>query len=187
MIRLVAIMRIANLKIIFIGLIVYECLCPSIYANADTSQGIIVPVDLHQYAISKNCTPVGDFYAERPGVISPPYVYAAEADGSEPAAALWCREKKEDRDEYTLLFRQGTGSVGQRSCPQKIAHQERIGGLSLLKIFDLKLNKFRFVENPSKFSRSSKKIQDISIKSEYDGVGTIFYCFKGEWLFYLFD
>ncbi len=156
-------------------------------ANADSSQGIVVPLDLHEYTLEQNCIPVGDFYSSRPGVSVPPYVYAKELGGPYASAALWCREKKGGARKYTLLFRRGNGSVGQGACPPRIPDQDHIGGLSLVYKSDLKLDRFRFMEIPALSGPRCQTLKDVAIKSEYDGVGAIYYYHDGKWLIYQFD
>ncbi len=159
----------------------------AIKASADSSQGQVVPTDLREYALAQKCAPVDDFYDGRPGDVLPPYVYAKDLNGPEAAAALWCREEKSGKSRHTLLFRKGRGSVGQGTCPSRIPRQGHIGGLSLIHKSDLKLNMFRFVDTPSLSGPPSEPLKGLALKSEYDGVGSIFYCHQGKWLVYRFD
>ena len=175
----------AKHKITFMLLLLFVVVYHSGLANADSPKCLTVPIDLNEYALRQNCTPVDDFYVRR-GVTVPPYVYA-EVGGPEPAAALWCREKKGGRTKYILLFRPGDGSVGQGTCPPRIPDQEHIGGLSLLYKSDLKLDQFRFISTPALSGPPSQPLKEIAIKSEYDGVGSIYYCHEGKWLKYIFD
>ncbi len=171
-------------------LVLLSLLCGMSLANqasAESSQGVVAPGDLREYALAQKCAPVDDFFERRPGKVLPPYVYSKEDSGPEAAAALWCREEASAKSKYTLLFRKGRGSVGQGTCPARISNQGHIGGLSLVYRSDLKLSKFRVLATPAVTGPPSQLLEGVAIQSEYDGVGAIYYCHDGRWLVYQFD
>ena len=85
--------------------------------------------------------------------------------------------------DYTLLFRPGHGDVGQENCPAQIRGQTHIGGLSLIPLADLNVAQFRYLEDPKKLAPTTEPTAGMAIRSEYDGVGTEFYCHDGKWLY----
>src|SRR2546426_9758340 len=107
-----------------------------------------LPRALYEFGLSRGCVPPRDFYSARPGLDQPPYVYADTRE-PRPAAALWCHEQGQPEGHYTLLFRQGRGSVGQGSCAPRIPSQTFIGGLSLVTGYESPLSAFSRVGNPS--------------------------------------
>jgi hypothetical protein len=149
---------------------------------AAPSRVLLVPSDLYRYADSLNCEQVTDFYEDRVGVLEPPFVYVDSVlSWWETVSALWCRPRGGPQGQYTLLFRFGARAGPMGRCPIKIERRGHIGGLSVLRSFDLTLDHFRYVDEPTK--RGPKvSIAGPAIRSEYDGTGAIYYCHEGRWL-----
>jgi hypothetical protein len=143
---------------------------------------LLVPADLYQYADSLNCDQVTDFYENRVGVREPPFVYLdSPAAWWETASALWCRPRGGPPRRHTLLFRFGSLAGPMGRCPIRIENQEHIGGLSVRRGFDLTLDHFRYVDEPNK-TGPKVPLTGPAIRSEYDGTGTLYYCYEGRWL-----
>ncbi len=141
---------------------------------------LVVPSDLHEFAVAHSCVPPASFYA-RPGVRNPPYVYAEDASGSDAAAVLWCRPAAA-MERYTLLFRPGTGDVGLGACPAAIPDQTHIGGLSLFRPGRVNLGLFGYVDSPGRPGPERTAEIEVGVRSFYDGVGAEYVCDAGRWL-----
>jgi hypothetical protein len=154
---------------------------------AHAGEPTVVPRDLHEFAISKGCTPPANFFAQR-FEVAPPYIYAKSDDPSPLAAALWCQPDL-SVESYTLLFRPGGGDVGLGSCSPAITDQSHIGGLELLKPSDVEPSSliepaaFRPLLDPSRPALSGPIGKRLLIKSEHDGVGRYFLCHEGTWFY----
>jgi len=151
----------------------------------------VVPQDLHEFALSKGCTPPANFFEMR-SEVSPPYVYASVTSADPPAAALWCQPDL-SVSRYTLLFRPGAGDIGLGNCPPAITGQGHIGGLSLVLASSVRPRSladpsaFRQIANPGATPLSEPLDGRVLVKSENDGVGTYFVCHAGAWYFRSFD
>jgi len=142
---------------------------------------LVVPRDLHEFAISKACVPVRDFF-QREGVRQPSYVYDILGPKHPFAGALWCHPPGGQPDQYTLLFNFDSATEGMAHCPDRIPAQRPIGGLSLIEPHDIGLDAFRYVDSTTVAGPESARVVGPALQSEYDGVAHIYYCYNGRWM-----
>lgn len=156
----------------------------SLSAQASAATRLVVPPDLFEYSASLGCAQISDFFADRPGVLEPPYVYVDPTRAPWlTAAAVWCQ--RPGSDGYSLLVRLGDGDPTFSTCPSEIAGQSHIGGLSTIEAPDLALNFFVYVDDPGQ-PGPPIPVPLPAIRSEYDGVGQVMACFEGRWLVHHF-
>jgi hypothetical protein len=142
---------------------------------------LVVPLDLHEFAISKACVPVHDFF-RRQGVRQPSYVYDILGPKHPLAGALWCQSAGDLPEHYTLLFNFDRTAEGMAHCPDRIPAQRPIGGLSLIAPPDLRLDAFRYADSTAIAGPESARVVGPALQSEYDGVAHIYYSYNGRWM-----
>jgi len=146
-----------------------------------SNEVLVVPQDLHEFAVSKACEPVRDFF-RRQGVRQPPYVYDILEPKHPFAGALWCQPAGGQPGYYTLLFNFDSATEGMAHCPDRIPAQRPIGGLSLIEPHDLTLDAFSYVDTTPIAGPQSARVVGPALQSEYDGVAHIYYCYNGRWM-----
>lgn len=178
--------------------------CADLPKGSDSSVGnatYILPTDLIQYGLEHDCLQISSFYKDRPRVDHPPYVYGlmttkpdVEKDKNgkpmwfnDYSAAFWCRPAKGTTDDYTLLFDFNGGGEGMGSCPTIIEHQQSVGGLSVVELANESLSSYFDVVTREKYKGDDVAYNGPAIRSEYDGVGDVYICYKKRWLWMAFD
>jgi len=150
------------------------------------SETLIFPQELQELAKQHDCSQVSDFY-DRPGMIQPPYVYGY-VPGEEESAAFWCEREGLGTRTYFLVFDFRTTAHENTKCPDKIEWPNGYpGGLSLYNDKRATLKDFVYLDEPKKRPPENVHLKHNAIRSEYDGVAAIFYCYKGKWLVRMTD
>lgn len=144
----------------------------SAYVPAET---YILPEPLRSVAAQKQCAEVSEFF-NRPGLVDPPYVLGYLGRDRESSAAFWCT-RPTALEKYVLVI-----VAAKNSCPDEISWQNYPGGLSVLRGARIPLSEFFYREDPRKKGPSGKYTSGPIIRSEYDGVGVLFFCHGGKWL-----
>jgi len=142
----------------------------------------IMPIELSESARSHGCQEVSDFYKDRPGMLDPVYVYGYLSGRKENSAVFWCQAAREDKRTFFLVVYLKESKPSSFHCPAKVQWNNYPGGLSIYENRDTSLDGFVYLNQPSKRVPPGKKLTSNAIRSEYDGVETLFYCYKGEWL-----
>jgi hypothetical protein len=154
----------------------------SVATVTGASENSVMPLDLVQAAAVERCSQISDFY-ERPGPIDPPYLYGFEGDANPNGAIFWCRNGNASAAAKFKLVFVGSPKIAT-SCPHELDWWNMPGGLSIESARDVKLSSLRYVSDPKK--KGPIGVARLSgVKSSYDGVEGIFYCFKGQWLYVL--
>ncbi len=148
-------------------------------ATALRADTLVMPRELVDFARANGCVPIDDFY-ERPGMVNPPYAYGWLAGDTENSAAFWCK-KLEKSDRPYLLVIKATNTKDLSGCPAKIDYWNGPAGLSIETHKRFSLSDFVYVAEPTRAGPAVGIPLAKVIVSEYDGVGEIFYCYKGQW------
>lgn len=135
-----------------------------------------LPEELRELRQVAGCSAVPDFY-DRPGFVDPPYLYGYLPGPREASAAFWCtREGAEQR--YLLVL------VEKHRILATVPWDMYPGGLSLHESTDLPLSEFVYADDPKKGpGPPGKRTQFAPLRSEYDGVVTLFYRDGDRWLY----
>jgi len=150
-------------------------------SRAATAEALTMPRELADYAHTRGCAPVDDFY-ERPGMLNPPYIYGFAAGEAEDSAALWCQKSEKSDKPYLLLLKVNKPQA-LGGCPAQIEWWNHPRGLSVETRRSLKLSAFRFAAEPKRAGPTTTLSSAKVIVSEYDGVEEVFLCYQGAWLF----
>jgi hypothetical protein len=141
-----------------------------------------LPEELREVALKSGCSEVKRFF-DRPGMVNPPYVYGYLPGPKENSAAFWCEKKENDKEIFLLNFFFKGEIPEEYICSQSIQRKTGYpGGLSVYKDRDTTLEFFHYLNDPKRKPPANEKLTHNGILSEYDGVGLLFYCYKGEWI-----
>jgi len=141
----------------------------------------LLPEELLNLANQKGCASIVDFYKDRPD-IDPPYVYGYLPGPKEDSAAFWCQKEQKGKKKYFLVFMFKNKKYDRCNCPDVIEWQNYPGGLSIYKNANTTLDGFVNMNNSKKTVPKNVRLTHNAIRSYYDGLEEIFYCYKGEWL-----
>ncbi len=146
------------------------------------AQTLLIPEELHEFAKKNGCSPIEDFY-ERPGMLGPPYVYGYLPGPQKESAVLWCQRGEKDERTFFLLFMFENTQHELARCPNKIEWKNSYpGGLSVYKDQETDLEEFVY-HNPPHQRGPKRRMTNNAIQNRYDGLGILFYCYQGEWLY----
>ena len=145
----------------------------------------VMPKDLVDFAQKSGCTQIEDFY-DRTGMVNPPYVYGYLPGDAEKSAVLWCKKTSSTQKPYLLLVK-SDAQTQSISCSNSIEWWNYPGGLSIDRSLLLPLSDFHYVTDTRKSGPQGVKSNGNVIVSYYDGVSTFFYCYNGQWLYYVRD
>jgi len=147
------------------------------------AEGLIIPRDLVSFVRENQCEPVTGFY-DRPGVISPPYVYLnVEGRLGSSDAAVWCQKKEGGKTKFLLLLNTSTGAFF--GCTARIEYWNFPGGLSAERRRGVLLDDFHYLAKRQSKGPDALSTSVIVLTSSYDGVDISFLCHNGEWLYRL--
>jgi hypothetical protein len=141
---------------------------------------LVMPQDLVEFAHTKGCIPIDNFY-DRPGMVNPPYVYGWLSGNPEESAVFWCQKAEKSEKPYKLVFKVREPKR-MEGCPAIIEWWNPPGGLSVEVRSHLSLSDFRYVNEPKRAGPASTVLRARVIVDYYDGLMAIFYCYQGEWL-----
>ena len=147
----------------------------------DQNSRQLLPKELLNLARQKGYAPITDFYEDRPG-IEPPYVYGYLPGPQENSAAFWCQKDYKGEKKYFLVLMFKYKNHELCNCPDVIEWQNYPSGLSIYKNEHLTLDGFLYINNPKKVVPKNVRLTHNAIRSYYDGLEELFYCYKGEWL-----
>jgi hypothetical protein len=150
--------------------------------SADT---LVMPRELVDFGHANGCAPIDNFF-ERPGMVNPPFVYGWISGDPARSAVFWCKKTETSDKLYKLIFKTSdpTGMVG---CPATIEWWNPPRGLSIETRPRLVLDDFKYVTDPTRPGPKSVIVNAKVLVNEYDGVGNVFYCDGGRWLFSSFE
>jgi hypothetical protein len=146
----------------------------------------IMPEDIVQIASINKCQQIDDFY-ERPGMVNPPYAYGFYEGEVGDSFVFWCEVKKKEATQYYLVIysdqaKKQAKKESHKECPNKIAWSNYPGGLSIYSGSNTIMDGFVYVNNPRKKAPQNIILTHNAIRSYYDGLEELFYCYNGEWL-----
>ena len=151
-------------------------------ASAQERDVNIMPRQLVELGQKHGCQQVNDFFAVD-GMINPPYVYGYLPGPKEKSAAFWCQvDEKGERRFLLMIMAKEEPPQELARCPRQIPSLNRPKGLDLYRNPSESLEKFVYVDAPTRTGPKNVKLTHNAIRSEYDGVGSIFYCYGGRWL-----
>jgi hypothetical protein len=110
-------------------------------------------------------------------MVEPPYLYRYLPGEREDSAAFWCFRPGKDEPYLLVLVEKHriVSTIGWNAYP---------GGLSLHESGDLPLSEFAYVDDPEKRPGPlQQRTKFRPLRSEYDGVITLFYRHDGRWLY----
>lgn len=136
------------------------------------------PEELRVLRENAGCGPVPGYF-DRPGMVEPPYLYGWLPGKRESSAAFWCfRGGVNDERPYLLVL------VENGRISETIPWEIFPGGLSLHDSSAIPLSDFLFIDEPAQRSGPAGKMTEFPpLRSEYDGVITLFYRYDGRWLY----
>lgn len=143
------------------------------------AEPLLLPQELHEVALRKDCTQIDNFY-NRPGMIEPPFVYGYMPGPKENSAVFWCESKKKGK--YYLVIVNNSKGTEASTCTDIVPWMNYPGGLSIYNDKNTLLDDFVYIDDPQKKPPEGIKLTNNGILSYYDGVEVIFYCHKGKWI-----
>jgi hypothetical protein len=146
--------------------------------SSGQSEVKIMPSELLEYAEWNGCSQVSDFYEKRPGPVNPPFVYGYLEGSEEDSAVFWC----ETKNAYFLMFKFKKSEHELAKCPYKIEWDGHVGGLSLYRDKNATLKDFVYLKDAKRKVLENVRLSHNAIRSYYDGLEHLLYCYKGEWL-----
>ena len=146
--------------------------------SADT---LIMPRELVDFARANGCVPIENFF-ERPGMVNPPFVYGWLPGNPERSAVFWCKKTEASNKPYKLMLKVSDPKQ-LAGCPVEIEWWNPPRGLSIETRSHFDLGDFKFVNAPKRSGPKSVIDDARVIVNDYDGVGNVFYCYKGQWMF----
>jgi hypothetical protein len=153
--------------------------------NAAPAQGgsvKIMPRELVEFAEKNGCGQVEDFF-DVWGMINPPYVYGYVPGAKDKSAVFWCQIlEKGERRFVLMLMVEKEAPLELTQCPRQIRWPNRPKGLDLYQNPTESLGEFVYLDAPDQRGPRNVRLTHNAIRSEYDGVGSIFYCYRGRWL-----
>jgi hypothetical protein len=150
-------------------------------SSEDRKTRQLLPEELLNLARQSGYVPIADFYKDRPDV-EPPFVYGYLPGPKEDSAAFWCQKTKNKETKYFLVFLFKNRNHELCNCPDIIEWQNYPGGLSIYKDTNATLDRFVYITDPKRKVPKNVKLTNNAVRSYYDGLEEIFYCYKGEWL-----
>ena len=149
---------------------------------------LVVPLTIHQYAVSQGCLPLSDFYRKYPDVPGAPYAYAVHDEAVYQSFVVWCKEP--ESVDYTLLFNFQGQTGGLADCPDRIHSPILIpGAISVgraetskqLTGIALTLRGYLYVDTNEPVRKGRQPLTGRFIESGHWEVGMHFYCVDGRW------
>jgi hypothetical protein len=150
-------------------------------SSEDQKSHQLLPEELLNLARQKGYAPITDFYKDRHD-IEPSYVYGYLPGPKENSAAFWCQKDYKGEKKYFLVLMFKNRNHELCNCPDTIEWQNYPGGLSIYKNANTTLDGFVYMNNPKKTVPKNVRLTHNAIRSYYDGLEELFYCYKGEWL-----
>ena len=147
----------------------------------------IMPTELVEFAALNDCQQVSDFYEKHPGTVNPPFVYGYVPNSGENtvefwnSAVFWCKSIA-GKKPYVLMFKFKNSEHELTKCPFRIEFDDVPGGLSIHKDRKTTLKGFVYQDNAKRSVGQQLPFSHNAIRIYYDGVETLVYCHKGEWL-----
>ena len=112
-------------------------------------------------------------------MVEPPYIYGVFPGDREGSAAFWCQKAADEKQPYRLMVVEKgrvVAAIPWEVFPGGLSRQETTGDL---------LSDFRYVDDAKRRGPSGKRTEYPALRSEYDGVVTLFYRYDGQWLYQL--
>lgn len=151
-------------------------------ATAGFGESNIMPEELTAVAKRNKCSQISDFYKNKPGSLNPVYVYGYVPGDEEDSAVFWCKNQMPGQKPYILAFMFRKTENELTKCPPRIEWANPPRGLSVFKDEKVSLKGFIYLKERSKKAPDDVTVTHNAIRSYYDGVEEIFYCYNGEWL-----
>ena len=153
--------------------------------NVGPAATLVMPQELVEFAQTKACNPIDNFY-DRPGMINPPYFYGWASGNPKDSAVFWCKKEEKSERQYKLIFKVADPKQ-MEGCPATVEWWNPPGGLSVEVRSRLSLADLRYVNEPKRAGPATSVVRARVIVDYYDGLTDIFYCHEGQWLFRSFD
>jgi len=155
------------------------------------AQNLVMPRELVNYASTNGCRQVDDFFEERVEMVDPPYVYGYFPGDKNDSAVFWCQTDEGGRRKFWLLIMQKTDRREPGGCPEKFEVKGTYpGGLTLSRdglrrdgLVVTTLDDFHYLSDPRRKPPKGVRIKGNVIVRAYGGIKTLFYCYRGSWVF----
>jgi len=164
-----------------------------------SATGPLLPLTLMKIAEEHNCEPYKNFYNYW-GMMDPMFLWGFHVKSfegkeyyeRENSAVFWCVKKGTDTFPPTSLlifkvFDRAGNPEKILSCPKVIEMKTFPRGLSIYRNSEVKLEDFHYLKDEKKPGPKSVVPDGNFIVSVYDGIPTMFYCYKGGWLIRFMD
>jgi len=145
-------------------------------SSADT---LVMPRELVDLARTNGCSQISDFF-ERPGKVSPPYVYGWFPGDPERSVAFWCRKNEQSKVPFKLVFK--VADAKQLQGCSATFDWPYARGLSIETRHGLALREFRYISASKRVAPTTVVTSARVIVNEYDGLEDVFYCDGRDWL-----
>ena len=146
----------------------------------------IIPIELLKVANDHGWGQFDDFY-DKADVLYPCFLFGykqfVEWRDSQNSAVFWGRYKGYIDDYSYLIFASRSSNKDKFDIDEVMKWEGNYGGLSFFYDSLVTLDQFVYVKDRSKRGPEEVRMKDRGIRSYYDGAETIFYKYKGEWLF----
>lgn len=145
-------------------------------AESESVEPFLLPKDLVEIAINRNCFQYTNFY-NVVGQIDPPYIYGVAMGPDEHSAAFWCQ--RGDRD-FALMFMQMgqngpeyAGEIRTRNLPSGLSIFSVDGSVTTDGLKEIQADDYSLPDD--------QRLNGVGIRSNYDGAGFEFVNFNGKW------
>ena len=152
----------------------------------------------YNYMVTQDCSPIEEFYFDRPFVFGPPYLVTEEFSEGEQTLIIACESNiSHDDFPYRILVFSRKHSLDPfakfeeySACPSQIPLKFKTGGLSVVEKF-MSEGSMDFTFYPARFNDSDEfwageitvKDQAMLIRNEHSGGSSDFLCVEGSWYY----
>lgn len=150
------------------------------------AENLLLPEELIEGAVSLGYEQIANFYENKPGMVSPCYIYGCLAGDQELSALFWAKNKAATK-EYALILMEKKNFLEKGTF--KIIY--RTGnfprGLSIKKVNKIELTSFHYLYDLKRVGKGETLESAILINDVYDGVGSVFCLNNGKWMIAQYD
>lgn len=167
-------------------LVIMSLVWLALASPAGGQEPLVLPQQLNEAAKARGCSQIEDFF-RRPGMVEAPFVYGYLPGDPQKSAAFWCTKGMGRTKQYMLVFLFTESDHELTKCPHAIETDEYPGGLSIFSDKRVTLDRFVYLKERGRGGPKGVRLKHNAIKSSYDGLSSIFYCLRGDWLVWELD
>ncbi|MCK4910532.1 MAG: hypothetical protein KAR83_02770 [Thermodesulfovibrionales bacterium] len=168
-------------KIVYTVMVCVLVICSSNNDASANNSRETLPGELIPIAKKHKCEQVHDFYKNRPGKVNPPYVYGYLPGNKEDSAVFWCKLSNDNWNGKLILY--SKKEIPEKyNCPEIIDSNDTPRGLTIYRGEYVELKHFIYMKDYKKDVPDILLDKMVGILSSYDGVESLYYCYKGDWL-----